>query len=90
MTWRLPDGTTLTDQEVRIWPLAHSNLTAKQYAVFELHHKHKMTFRQIAIHLDLARTTVTDRYDNACRTLRRHGVRFTPDGSPYLEEHTTA
>ena len=70
----------------RITDLARAKLTEKQLAVFELHHHHGMSFRHIATHLDLGRTTTTDRYDNACRTLRRHGVRFTPEGRPYLEE----
>lgn len=74
----------------RISTLAAQELPPKQYEVWSLHHHHGMSFRTIANHLDLARTTTTDRYDNACRTLRRHGVRFTPDGRPYLEETTTA
>jgi hypothetical protein len=70
--------------------LARANLTDKQLDVWLLVHDGRMSLRAISTHLDLARTTVTDRYDNACRTLRRHGVRFTPDGRPYLEETTTA
>ena len=73
-----------------ILELATRQLTAAQHDVWTLRHQHHMSFRAIALHLDLARTTVTDRYDNACRTLRRHGVRFTPDGRPYLEEQTPA
>ena len=71
----------------RILDLAATHLTAKQREVWNLHHYHHMSFRSISLHLDIARSTTTDRYDNACRTLRRHGVRFTPDGTPYLE-HT--
>ena len=70
----------------RILDLAATHLTAKQHEVWNLHHHLGMSFRAISIHLDIARSTTTDRYDNACRTLRRHGVRFTPDGQPYLEE----
>jgi hypothetical protein len=70
--------------------IARTQLTDKQLAVWLLIHDSGMSLRATAIHLDLARTTVTDRYDNACRTLRRHGVRFTPDGRPYLEEQQTA
>ena len=70
----------------KIGVLALKHLTAKQLEVWTYHHHHGYSFRSVAIHLDLSRTTVTDRYDNACRTLRRHGVRFTPDGRPYLEE----
>ena len=40
--------------------------------------------------LDLSRTTVTDRLDAAWRTLRKHGIMVTPDGRPYLQEHTNA
>jgi hypothetical protein len=74
----------------RITDLAHQHLTSKQLQVWELHAIRGMSFRAIALHLDLGRTTTTDRYDNACRTLRRHGVRFTPEGRPYLEETTAA
>ena len=70
----------------RITDLARAHLTEKQIQVWELHAIRGMSFRAIALHLDLGRTTTTDRYDNACRTLRRHGVRFTPEGRPYLEE----
>ena len=74
----------------RITDLAAQHLTTKQLQVWELHAIRGMSFRAIALHLDLGRTTTTDRYDNACRTLRRHGVRFTPEGRPYLEETTAA
>jgi len=74
----------------RILELARAHLTDKQLAVWLLIHDGGMSMRGAAIHLDLARTTTTDRYDNACRTLRRHGVTFTPDGHPHLEETTAA
>jgi len=74
----------------RILTIANRHLTDKQLAVWNLHHHHGMSFRAIATHLDLSRTTVTDRYDNACRTLRRHGVTFTPDGHPHLETENVA
>ena len=74
----------------RIIDLATSALTSKQLQVWDLHARRGMSFRAIATHLDLSRTTVTDRYDNACRTLRRHVVTFTPDGHPHLEETTAA
>ena len=70
----------------RILELADQHLTAKQRQVWIDHHAHNMPLRAIAHYLDLSRSSVTDRYDNACRTLRRHGVRFTPDGRPYLKE----
>ena len=74
----------------RILQLARAHLTDKQLAVWLLVHDGGLSMRATAIHLDLARTTVTDRYDNACRTLRKHGVRFTPDGRPHLEETNVA
>ena len=74
----------------RIADIAATHLTVKQLQVFDLHHHRGWSFRAIAVHLDIARTTATDRYDNACRTLRKHGVRFTEDGQAHLEEHTTA
>jgi len=74
--------------KLRVLVLKH--LTDKQREVWEYHHWHGYSFRTIALHLDLSRTTVTDRYDAACRTLRKHGVRFTPDGRPYLEEQQPA
>lgn len=69
-----------------ILTLARDQLTPKQLTVWLLIHDAGMSMRGAATHLDIARTTATDRYDNACRTLRKHGVRFTPDGRPYLEE----
>lgn len=74
----------------RILELAASVLTDKQLQVWDLHARRGMSFRAIATHLDLGRTTITDRYDNACRTLRRHGVTFTPDGHPHLETENAA
>lgn len=66
--------------------LARSVLTPKQLEVWQLHHQHHMSFRAIAIRLDISRTTVTDRYDNACRALRKAGVTVTPDGTHYHQE----
>ena len=71
--------------EPNIHQLATQHLTPGQLAVFELWHT-GMSQRAIALHLGLARTTIVDRYDAACLRLHRHGVRFTPDGRPYLEE----
>jgi len=73
----------------RISELAETHLTTKQLDVWYLV-TGGCSQRETSYRLDIARTTVTDRYDAACRTLRRHGVRFTPDGRPYLEEHTPA
>ena len=73
----------------RMTQLAKQHLTPKQLDVWLLL-TGGCSQRQTSYRLDLSRTTVTDRYDAACRTLRKHGVRFTPDGRPYLEETTTA
>jgi hypothetical protein len=71
--------------------LAQQHLTPNQLAVFELwHHDPPMSQRAIALHLHLARSTIVDRYDAACRRLHQAGVRFTEDGHPYLEETTAA
>ena len=40
--------------------------------------------RAVSYRLDVARTTVVDRFDAANRRLRARGVRFGPDGRPYL------
>ena len=74
----------------RILAIAASTLTTKQLIVWEMHHRDGMSFRAIAITTDLARTTVTDRYDGACRTLRKHGIMVAPDGRPYLAEQEPA
>ena len=72
-----------------ITELAQQTLTPGQLAVFQLwHHGHSQ--RAIAHQLGLARTTVIDRYDAACRNLHRAGVRFDASGRPYLEETTVA
>jgi len=65
--------------------IARDQLTPNQLAVFELWHR-PMSQRAIALHLGLSRTTIVDRYDAACLRLHRAGVKFTPDGRPYLEE----
>ena len=69
--------------------IAQRELTANQLTVFNLWHT-GMSQRAIAHHLGLSRTTIVDRYDAACLRLHRAGVKFTPDGRPYLEEQTTA
>jgi DNA-directed RNA polymerase specialized sigma24 family protein len=66
--------------------LATAKLTPKQIEVWNLIYVEGYTQRACSDRLDLARTTVTDRLDAANRTLRRCGVRFTQDGTPYLEE----
>ena len=72
--------------EPHITELAKTHLTDNQLRVFLLHHRQGLSFRDIARRHDLARTTITDRYDGACRRLRAQGVKFTPDGNPYLED----
>ena len=65
--------------------IANETLTPNQLAVLNLWHT-GMSQRAIAHHLGLSRTTIVDRYDAACLRLHRAGVKFTPDGRPYLEE----
>ena len=64
----------LTENQLRAWTLSVTG----------------MSQRSIAYALDVNRTTITDRLDAAWRTLRKHGIMVTPDGRPYLEEHTNA
>ena len=68
-----------------IQDIAARELTRRQHTIWQLHHQTGFSFRRIAIHLDLSRTTVTDHYDAACRKLRAHGVHVTPDGTHYLQ-----
>jgi len=77
----------MIDPQVRT--IAQTTLTQGQLAVFLRWHQ-PMSQRAIAHDLGLARTTIVDQYDAACLRLHRAGVRFTPDGRPYLEEHTPA
>jgi len=74
----------MTDNTIR--EIARRELTPRQLAVWESHLVHGYSFRLISLHLDISRTTVTDHYDAACRKLRAHGIRVTPDGTHYLEE----
>ena len=69
--------------------IAQRELTPNQLAVFQLWHT-GMSQRAIALQLHLARSTIVDRYDAACLRLHRAGVRFHPDGRPYLKETTAA
>ncbi len=64
----------LTENQLRAWTLSVTG----------------MSQRSIAYALDVNRTTITDRLDAAWRTLRKHGIMVTPDGRPYLQEHTNA
>ena len=73
----------------RILELAEVTLTERQYDVWRCH-LNGQSQRAIAYRLDLSRTTITDRLDAAWRTLRKHGIMVTPDGRPYLQEHTNA
>ena len=67
--------------------LAREHLTDNQRRVFMWRVRDGMSFREIAASEDVARTTVTDTFDAACRKLRAHGVKFTPtDGQPYVED----
>ena len=73
----------------RITELARANLTRLQYQTWRWH-LDGMSQREIAYRLDRSRTTITDTLDAAWRTLRKHGIMVTPDGRPYLQEHTNA
>jgi DNA-binding CsgD family transcriptional regulator len=77
-------GKTLIQPEIS--KLAAEHLTDRQRQVFNWHLRDDRSFRDIAASQDLARSTVTDAFDAACRKLRKHGVLFTKDGHPYLEE----
>jgi len=74
--------------EPQILELAKAVLTERQLSVWLLIHDAGYSIRGTAVHLDLARSTTVDRYDAACRTLRKHGIMVTPDGRPYLERET--
>ena len=65
--------------------LAASRLTAKQLEAFYCIHRYGLSQRAAATHLGISRTTLVDRYDAAVMHMHRAGVRFTPDGRPYLE-----
>ena len=73
----------------RILEIANRELTVAQLEVLG-YVLDGWSQRRIAYHLDLSRTTVTDRIDAAFRTLRRHGIMVTPDGRPYLAEQELA
>jgi len=73
----------------RIHQIALEQLTENQFRAWSLSIA-GMSQRSIAYALDISRTTANDRLDAAWRTLRKHGIMVTPDGRPYLEEHTTA
>ena len=68
-----------------ILKLASETLTDRQLQVF-LMAAEGISVREISYRLDLSRTAITDRLDAAYRKLRAHGVRFHPDGQPYLQE----
>ena len=68
-----------------ILELAAQKLTPKQLEAFQLIHRHGLSQRAAATHLGISRTTLVDRYDAAVMHMHRAGVRFTPDGQPYLE-----
>jgi len=68
-----------------ILELATSTLTPKQFDAFYCIHRYGLSQRAAATHLGITRSTLVDRYDAALHHLHRVGVRFTPDGRPYLE-----
>ena len=68
--------------------LALLRLTNKQWEVFNLVHQHGLSMRTAALYCGISRSAAVDRYDAAVRNMHRAGVRFTPDGRPYLEVTT--
>ena len=68
-----------------ILELAANRLTSKQFKAFWCIHHYGMSQRAAATHLGISRSTFIDRYDAAVLHMHRAGVRFTPDGRPYLE-----
>lgn len=68
-----------------ILELARTRLTAKQYEAFTAVHLYGMSHRTAAWSLHISRSSFVDRYDAAVLHMSRAGVRFTPDGRPYLE-----
>ena len=68
-----------------ILEIAHRELTAAQFETWELSLQGESQ-RGISYRLDLARSTITDRLDAANRRLRARGVRFAPDGQPYVPQ----
>ena len=70
----------------RILELANQHLTPLQRDTWMLVHKEGWPIRRIAAKLYEHRSTITSRYDAALVNLAKHGVRYTPDGRPYLEE----
>ncbi len=73
----------------RILEIANANLTIAQLEAWHMS-VNGISQRGIAYRLDISKTTATDRLDAAWRTLRKHGIMVTPDGRPYLQEHTNA
>lgn len=65
--------------------LARDHLTDIQRQVFMWHLRDGIPLRRIAIIRDVTHSTVQDCFDGACKRLRAQGVRFTPDGLPYLQ-----
>ena len=68
-----------------ILEIAHRELTAAQFETWELSLQGESQ-RGISYRLDLARSTITDRLDAANRRMRARGVRFAPDGQPYVPQ----
>ncbi len=73
------------DLDPRIRELAQQVLTHRQLETYMLS-VNGHSGRSIAYQLDVARSTVSDHLDSAYRKLRAHGLRFDPDGRPYLQE----
>ena len=73
------------DLDPAIRELAEQELTPLQLEVLTLT-LDGIPLRAIAYHLDRSRAAINDRLDAAYRKLRAHGLRFDPQGRPYLQE----
>ena len=65
--------------------IAERELTAGQLEVWRLLLQGKSQ-RAVSYRLDVARTTVVDRFDAANRRLGARGVLSAADGQPYLQQ----
>ena len=71
-----------------VYAIALEKLTDKQLQMFNMIHAYGYSMRAAAVQLGISRSSAVDRYDAAVLHMHRAGVRFTPDGRPYLEVTT--
>lgn len=53
--------------EDQLWQLAQDTLTPKELSAYELRYRHNLSERQISLALDISRSAVRDRLENANR-----------------------